>query len=155
MVYTALCVMLLMRAASIILGQVGGSWALEISKFWAPNDTHLSARCHFTGPKKLSISRAQPPPTYPRNGCWIHIHRPRCFGIQTTVTKYVPLCVRESCLAENQHLLARLEDTNSMLQARVVHPELYPPDPDPVFQVIPDPDPTLTLGQRPLLIDIY
>ena len=29
--------------------------------------TCLSARCHFTGPKKLSISRAQPSPTCPRN----------------------------------------------------------------------------------------
>jgi hypothetical protein len=35
--------------------------------FWAPNGTCLSARCHFTVPKKLSISRAQPPPTCP---CW-------------------------------------------------------------------------------------
>jgi hypothetical protein len=67
----------------------------------------------------------------------------------------VSLCDRESCLAENQHLLARLEDTNAMLQARVVHPERYPPDPDPAFQVIPDPDPTLTLGQVHQLIDIY
>jgi hypothetical protein len=33
--------------------------------FWAPNGTRLSARCHFRGPKKLSISRAQPPPTCP------------------------------------------------------------------------------------------
>jgi hypothetical protein len=36
--------------------------------FWAPNGTRLSAQCHFTGPKKLSNSRAQPPPTSPRNG---------------------------------------------------------------------------------------
>jgi hypothetical protein len=36
--------------------------------FWAPNSTRLSAWCHFTGPKKLSISRAQPPPTCPCNG---------------------------------------------------------------------------------------
>ncbi len=36
--------------------------------FWAPNGTRLSARCHFTGPKNLSNSRAQPPPTCPRNG---------------------------------------------------------------------------------------
>jgi hypothetical protein len=27
---------------------------------WAPLGARLSARCHFTGPKKLSISRAQP-----------------------------------------------------------------------------------------------
>jgi hypothetical protein len=33
-------------------GRVGG----------APNGTRLSARCHFTGPKKLSISRAHPLP---------------------------------------------------------------------------------------------
>jgi hypothetical protein len=34
----------------------------------APNGTRLSARSHFTGPKKLGNSRAQPPPTSPRNG---------------------------------------------------------------------------------------
>ncbi len=36
--------------------------------FRAPNGTRLSARCNFTGPKKLSNSRAQPPHTSPRNG---------------------------------------------------------------------------------------
>ncbi len=30
--------------------------------FRTPNGTRLSARCRFTGPKKLSISRAQPLP---------------------------------------------------------------------------------------------
>jgi hypothetical protein len=40
----------------------------RFSMIWAPNGTRLSARCHFTGPKKLSISRAQPPPTCPSNG---------------------------------------------------------------------------------------
>jgi hypothetical protein len=30
--------------------------------FWAPNDTCLSAWCHFTGPKKLSNSREKPLP---------------------------------------------------------------------------------------------
>ncbi len=33
-----------------------------------PNGTRLLARCHFTGPKKLSISRAKSPPTCSRNG---------------------------------------------------------------------------------------
>jgi hypothetical protein len=36
--------------------------------FWAPNGTPLTARCHFTGSKKVSISRAQPPPTCFCNG---------------------------------------------------------------------------------------
>ncbi len=31
------------------------------------NGTRLTARCHFTGPKKVLISRAQLPPTCPRN----------------------------------------------------------------------------------------
>jgi hypothetical protein len=48
--------------ADTLRGQVGGGWPLEIESFWAPNGTHLTARCHFTGPKKLSISMAQPPP---------------------------------------------------------------------------------------------
>jgi hypothetical protein len=32
----------------------------------ALNSTRLTARCHFTGPKKFSISRLQPPPACPR-----------------------------------------------------------------------------------------
>jgi hypothetical protein len=40
--------------------------------FWAPNGTRLSARCHFTGLKKLSISRAHPTPSCPSNGCCPH-----------------------------------------------------------------------------------
>jgi hypothetical protein len=43
-----------------------GPWKSRV--FWAPSGTRLSARYHFTGPKKLSISRAQPPPTCPHNG---------------------------------------------------------------------------------------
>jgi hypothetical protein len=42
--------------------------AYPLRVFWAPNGTRLSARCHFTGPKKISDSRAQPPPTSPSNG---------------------------------------------------------------------------------------
>ncbi len=50
------------------------SWALVHKTTYAPMifgpqiGTCLSARCHFTGPKKLSNSRAQPPPTCPSNG---------------------------------------------------------------------------------------
>jgi hypothetical protein len=55
MIYTALCIMFWM-------------WAYPLRVFWAPNGIRLSARCHFTGPKKLSNSRAQPPPTCPYNG---------------------------------------------------------------------------------------
>jgi hypothetical protein len=54
MIYTALCVMLLMRAASITLGKREGVGPWK-------------SRGHFTGPKKVSISRAQTPPTCPRN----------------------------------------------------------------------------------------
>jgi hypothetical protein len=59
MIYMAPCVMFLMRADPL-RGQLGEGWA--------PKVTRLSARCHFTGPKKLSISRVQPPPTCPSNG---------------------------------------------------------------------------------------
>jgi hypothetical protein len=41
---------------------------VHLGFFWAPYGTRLTARCHFTGPKKVSISRAQPPPACPRNG---------------------------------------------------------------------------------------
>ncbi len=47
-------------------------YARYSSLFWAPNGTRLSARCHFTGPKKVSISRAQPPFTCLRNWCCPH-----------------------------------------------------------------------------------
>ncbi len=47
-----------------------GSWKSRVC--WAPNVTCLSARCHFTGPKKLASSSAQPPPTCPSNGCCPH-----------------------------------------------------------------------------------
>ena len=67
MLHTPLCIMFWMHAYPL-LGQVGGGWGLEILSFWVPNGTHLSAQCHFTRPKKLSISRAQPPPTSTRNG---------------------------------------------------------------------------------------
>jgi hypothetical protein len=66
MIYTAPYVMFLM-CADPLRGQVGGSWALEIETFWAPNGTRLMARCHFTETKKLSISRDQPTPTCPRD----------------------------------------------------------------------------------------
>ncbi len=46
--------------------------ALGFETFCAPNGTCFSARCLFTGPKKVSISRAQPPPTCPRNGFALH-----------------------------------------------------------------------------------
>ncbi len=62
MIYTALYVMFLMRA-NPLLGQVGGGWALEIS----PNGS-----IPFHRPKKVSISRAQPPPTCPSNGSAHH-----------------------------------------------------------------------------------
>ncbi len=68
MIYTALCIRFLMHAYPL-LGQVGGGgdpWKSQV--FWAPNGNRLSALCHFTGPKKLSISRAHPPPTCPHNG---------------------------------------------------------------------------------------
>jgi hypothetical protein len=35
---------------------------LKISSFLGPKGARLSARCHFTGPKKLSISRPKPLP---------------------------------------------------------------------------------------------
>jgi hypothetical protein len=58
---TALYIMLLVRE-NPLLGQVGGSWALEILTFLGPNGTRLTALCHFTGPKKVLISRANPLP---------------------------------------------------------------------------------------------
>ncbi len=49
--------------AYTLLGEVGGGWALEFPRFWAPNGTSR----YFTGLKKFGNSRAQPPPTSPCN----------------------------------------------------------------------------------------
>jgi hypothetical protein len=43
MIYTASCVMLLVRAASL-RGQVGGSWALDIETFLGPLKLHRADR---------------------------------------------------------------------------------------------------------------
>ncbi len=71
------CITLLLYAKPILddrlfplLGQMGkwegvGPWKSQ--HFWAPNGTRLKARCHFTGPKNASISRAPPPSTFPHN----------------------------------------------------------------------------------------
>jgi hypothetical protein len=64
MIYAALYVTLLMWE-NLLLRQVGGGWALEILTFLGSNGTRLTALCHFTGPKKMSISRAQPPSHLP------------------------------------------------------------------------------------------
>ncbi len=68
MIYTAPYVMLFMRA-NPLQGQVGGGRALEIETFLGPvwNDIEPSGELHL-GPKKVKISRAQPPPTCPING---------------------------------------------------------------------------------------
>jgi hypothetical protein len=52
MIHTVPCIMFLMPVY-LLLGQGGGVGPL--------NGSRLSARCHFTGPKKLSTSSAQPP----------------------------------------------------------------------------------------------
>jgi hypothetical protein len=53
--------MLLMQAKSITWAR-GGGRVPEISTISGPNDTQLTARCHFTGPKKVLISRPNPFP---------------------------------------------------------------------------------------------
>ncbi len=53
MIYTALCIMFLDACISIISGSGRGLGPGILKFFWAPNGTCLSARCHFTGPKKL------------------------------------------------------------------------------------------------------
>ncbi len=61
----ALCILLLMRVASITWASGRGLGPGNLNLFWAPNGTCLSAQCHVTGPKKVSISRARPPTTCP------------------------------------------------------------------------------------------
>jgi hypothetical protein len=57
MIYTALCVMLLMRAASMhYLGKCEGVGPWKSGHFLAPNGIRLSARCHFTGPNPLPLA---------------------------------------------------------------------------------------------------
>ncbi len=68
-IYMAPCVIVLMRADTLC-GEVGegGGLALEIESFLGPLKWHEPiGECHLE-PKKLKISRAQPPPTSPSNG---------------------------------------------------------------------------------------
>ncbi len=58
--------MFLVRADPL-RGQVGGGWALEIESFFGPVKWHRADRECNLGPKKLQISKAQPPPTCPMN----------------------------------------------------------------------------------------
>ncbi len=67
MIDMALYVMLLMHA-NPLLGQVEGGYALENSIFWGPKLHSPDGLMHFTRPKKVIITRAQPPPTCPGNG---------------------------------------------------------------------------------------
>ncbi len=67
MIYTALCIMFWMRAYPF-LGQVGGGLALEITNILGPKWDSPISLIPFHRDNKLSISRAQPPPTYPHNG---------------------------------------------------------------------------------------
>jgi hypothetical protein len=77
MIYMSLCVMLLMRAASIAWASGRGLGAGNL-RFFGPQmalaywpGTISQGPKNRVGPK-ISISRAQPPPTCPRNGCCPH-----------------------------------------------------------------------------------
>ncbi len=63
---TALYEMLLMQADPL-LGQVGGGCALEISFFLGPKCHSPNSSMSFHMAQKISIFRAQPSPTCPRN----------------------------------------------------------------------------------------
>ncbi len=64
--------MLLMRATSVTRasGRGVGPWKLRL--YWDLwNGIKPKGECHL-GPQKVEISRAQPPPTCPTNGCCPH-----------------------------------------------------------------------------------
>jgi hypothetical protein len=52
MIYTALCIMFLMRADTL-RGDVGGGWALEMQSFLGPVKWHQDERRVPYGPKKF------------------------------------------------------------------------------------------------------
>jgi hypothetical protein len=89
MIFTALCIMFWMNA-----------YPLQVGEGWAPNGIRLWDQCHFTGPKKLSIFRAQPPPTCPRT--WICAHPKHyaqgCINHRCIVTIYAPLSYTSTCV---------------------------------------------------------
>jgi hypothetical protein len=65
MIYTALRVIVLMRADTLCGEVGGGGLALESSSFLAPNGTRLSARAISRGPKTLDFQRQPPAPHLP------------------------------------------------------------------------------------------
>ncbi len=90
MIYTAPCIVFLMRADPL-RGQMGGGWALEIERFLGPLKWHQANRRVPFGAKKLEISMDQPPHTCLSNGSACiknpyvqrHINH-RCIGILCT-----------------------------------------------------------------------
>jgi hypothetical protein len=81
MIYTALCIMFWIVLIHF-LGKWGRGWALEFSRFLGPQWQSPIGSIHFTGPKKLSNSRAQPDPTCPRYGyAVIHTSKTLCTGL--------------------------------------------------------------------------
>jgi hypothetical protein len=64
---TALYIMHLMRA-NPLLGQGGEVWAMEILTFLGPKCHLPDCSMPFHRAKKVSISRAQPPPAFHHNG---------------------------------------------------------------------------------------
>jgi hypothetical protein len=61
MIYTALCVMLLMRQHPL-LGEVGGGWALEIYTFLGQMALSYRLDASSQGPKKLQFPGPDPLP---------------------------------------------------------------------------------------------
>ncbi len=64
MIYTAPCVMFLMRADSL-RGEVGGRLALEISNFVGPCEFARADRRVQIGAQKTRDFQRQPPPHFP------------------------------------------------------------------------------------------
>ena len=64
MIYTAPCVMFLMRADTL-RGQVGGGWALEMESFLGPEKWHRADRRVPFGAPRFSPSDSPPSPPLP------------------------------------------------------------------------------------------
>ncbi len=84
MIYAAPCIMLLMRAASITRAS-GRGLGPGNREFLGPWKWHRADMQVSFGAQKLEISRAQPPPTCPSNGCCPHQH-------------YTRGCINHSCI---------------------------------------------------------
>jgi hypothetical protein len=96
MIYTAPCVMFLMRADTL-RGQVGGGWALEMESFLGPEKWHRADRRVPFGAPRFSPSDSPPSSpspsrTYQKSKANCKVHKVKLRYIKMYMAKLEKMC---------------------------------------------------------------